>query len=207
MNLNYALNLFGLQSLEYIDESKLKLAYIRLAKTKHPDKSGSHEEFVALKEAHEILIETLKKKKSNLPSFLQSNENTSLSQTNYAVLRDQYELIEETKLSVNDLIGRMQSRKKQIELEGVEELKSIEKEIDANLWFRLAKTFLNKYPQSYYDRKTALRVKSQNMKSAVDKQVFKEIIGEYAKTMDMMTLNLSMIDLEKENNENVIDLN
>ena len=102
----------------------------------------------------------------------------------------------------------MQSRKKQIELEGVEELKTIEKEIDGNLWFRLAKTFLNKYPQSYYERKTALRIKSQNMKSAVDKQVFKEIIGEYAKTMDLMTLNLSMIDLETESKgENVIDLN
>ncbi|MGL4758660.1 MAG: hypothetical protein ACRCXZ_04955 [Patescibacteria group bacterium] len=193
MNLNHALNLFGLNNLENVDETMLKLTYIKLAKTKHPDKSGSHEEFVALKAAHEMLLAILKQKKSNLPDFLYS-DNTSLTANNYQVLKSQYELLETTKVSINNLIDKMQSRKKQIELTGIEELKDIEREIDGNVWYKMSKTFLNKYPQSYYDKKTALRIKSQNLKNSVDKQIFREIISEYSKTMDNMTYYLTLID-------------
>lgn len=199
MNINYALNLFGLHSLDNIDESNLKLTYIKLAKTKHPDKSGSHEEFVALKEAHEMLLGVMRNKKSNLPGFL-SNPNSSLSTTNYQVLKEQFEILEGTKGNIGGLIDKMAARKREIELQGIEELKIIEREIDGNVWFNMSKNFLNKYPQSYYDKKTALRIKSQNLKSSVDKQIFKEIIGEYSKTMDMMVYNLSQIDKDRPSN-------
>ncbi len=194
MNINLALNLFGLNSLESVDESLLKLTYIKHAKTKHPDKSGSHEEFVALKEAYELLLGVVRKKRNeSLPTFLHS-ENTTLSSTNYHVLKNQYETLETTRSSINNLLDKMQSRKKQIELAGVDELKNIEREIDGNVWFKLSKTFLNKYPQTYYDKKTALRVKSQNLKNSIDKQIFREIISEYSKAMDVMTYNLTQID-------------
>lgn len=199
MNLNYALNLFGLTSLDNIDETVLKLSYIKLAKTKHPDKSGSHEEFVALKEAHELLVGIVRMKKSNLPDFLYS-QNSSLTPNNYKVLKDQYELLQSTRGNVNNLIDKMQSRKKQIEHTGVEELKDIEREIDGNVWYKMSKTFLNKYPQSYYDKKTALRVKSQNLKNSVDKQIFREIISEYSRTMDNMTFYLTQIDSDLKGN-------
>jgi curved DNA-binding protein CbpA len=196
MNLNYALNLFGLRTLENVDETSLKLTYIKLAKTKHPDKSGSHEEFVALKEAHELLLDILKQKKSNLPAFLASQSST-LSQTNYGVLKEQYEILEDTRESVNTLIYKMQSRKKQIELIAIEELRGLEKEIDNNVWFKMSKTFLNKYPQAYYDKKTSLRIKAQNLKSSVDKQIFKEIISEYSKSLDLLAYNLTLIDKDE----------
>jgi hypothetical protein len=194
MNLNHALNLFGLTTLESVDESLLKLTYIKLAKTKHPDKSGSHEEFVSLKEAHELLLAIVRKKRNEtLPGFLHS-ERSSLTAVNYNVLKNQYETLETTRSSINNLIDKMQTRKKQIEMSGIDELKDIEREIDGNVWFKLSKTFLNKYPQTYYDKKTALRVKSQNLKNSIDKQIFREIISEYSKAMDMMTYNLTQID-------------
>jgi hypothetical protein len=194
MNLNHALNLFGLTTLESVDESLLKLTYIKLAKTKHPDKSGSHEEFVSLKEAHELLLAIIRKKRNEtLPGFLH-NDRTTLTAVNYNVLKNQYETLETTRSSINNLIDKMQTRKKQIEMSGIDELKDIEREIDGNVWFKLSKTFLNKYPQTYYDKKTALRVKSQNLKNSIDKQIFREIISEYSKAMDMMTYNLTQID-------------
>jgi hypothetical protein len=196
MNLNYALNLFGLQTLENIDETKLKLTYIKLAKTKHPDKSGSHEEFVALKEAHELLLGMMREKKTNLPGFLH-NQNSTLTNSNYTVLKEQYEILEETRGSINTLLDKMQSRKRQIEMLALEELKEVEREIETNVWFKLSKNFLNKYPQVYHDKKIALRIKSQNLKSSIDKQIFKEIIGEYSKTMDMMAYNLTLIDKDQ----------
>jgi hypothetical protein len=194
MNLNHALNLFGLTTLESVDESLLKLTYIKLAKTKRPDKSGSHEEFVSLKEAHELLLAIIRKKRNEtLPGFLH-NDRTTLTAVNYNVLKNQYETLETTRSSINNLIDKMQTRKKQIEMSGIDELKDIEREIDGNVWFKLSKTFLNKYPQTYYDKKTALRVKSQNLKNSIDKQIFREIISEYSKAMDMMTYNLTQID-------------
>jgi curved DNA-binding protein CbpA len=196
MNLNYALNLFGINSLENIDESQLKLKYIKLAKIAHPDKSGSHEEFVVLKEAHDILLDIIKQKHNKFPTFLTKQDNSSLTPTNYQVLKDQYELLEDTKDNISTMIVQMQVRKKEIELECVSELKTIESDIENNVWYKLSNTFLNKYPQSYYDKKTKLRIKSQNLKSSIDKQVFKEIISEYSKTMDMLQLNLGRIDSE-----------
>lgn len=194
MNLNYALNLFGINSIDSLNESQLKLTYIKLAKTKHPDRSGSHEEFVELKEAHDILLEIIKQKKNNFPSFLANHERSSLTVTNYNVLKDQFELLESAKDNISGLITKMQTRKKELESECIEELKAHEQALENNLWFKLSKNFLSKYPQSYHDQKTKLRIKSQSLKSSIDKQVFKEIISEYSKTMDLLQLNLGRID-------------
>jgi len=40
---------------------EIRAAYRRLSKTKHPDKNGSHDEFVELKNAHDTLVDVTKR--------------------------------------------------------------------------------------------------------------------------------------------------
>ena len=101
MNLEQALNFFGLPSLEGQDESSLKRIYYRLAQVYHPDKGGSFEKLIYLQEAHLFLKKQLGKKsnfeESDNSGFKASNQSGSsnTNDQNYQDLLIRFEQLRE----------------------------------------------------------------------------------------------------------------
>ena len=57
MLLKNALRVFNLIEIKGVTESNLRVKYLKMAKDRHPDKAGTSELFVELREAYETLLE------------------------------------------------------------------------------------------------------------------------------------------------------
>jgi curved DNA-binding protein CbpA len=147
MNTLEALKLFDLDSLENLNSKSLKSKYHKLAKIKHPDKnSGSHKEFVALKEAYLLLNKEL----TNYTSSAQENELSEIENLSKEEIIDKYKQtstslvayqnamanqifsLDLTSQSVTETIEKYKNKKTDLKSSFEQDLSKLEKEIYPN---------------------------------------------------------------------------
>ena len=95
MNLEQALNFFGLSSLEGQDTQTLKKIYYRLAQVYHPDKGGTFEKFIYLQEVHLFLKKQLDKKSGFEESYSESQNQSTDFEKGYHDLNARFEQLKE----------------------------------------------------------------------------------------------------------------
>ncbi len=84
MTLHKALSLFQFASIDSVTTDKIKKRYLDLAQKKHPDKGGSTQEFIELKDAYAYLKKFVTESGETVSSSYTSYSNTTSNKSNYS---------------------------------------------------------------------------------------------------------------------------
>ena len=152
MNLQRALEIFNLDSLEGLDHKALKSMFKRLAKERHPDQGGSNKDFVHLKEAHLILEKEIKNenvettgndlktlsKEEMLDKYYQDTRTLQVKiedlQSN---INTQAETIDHIKQGAVEVMMEFEDQKKKLKEELDQAVNSLQKEYKSGFFKRL----------------------------------------------------------------------
>jgi hypothetical protein len=200
MNLLQALELFNIsqEQLSYITPQELKELYHKLAKIKHPDKSGGDSgEFIALKDAYLLISTVVQENTTRDMVSLEKDEilNRYSSETKdlHLKLINQYQSINKIRNEVEKLINEFEQKKKEIEIDldvGVEEL---EKKYKKKFWQKVL-FFLPSMSESDFREYYNELLQDQTLKlKELDFELFKKMNTIYGKGLNEISETLDNI--------------
>lgn len=198
MNLHKALKIFALKEVDSLNLEQLKSFYKKLAKEKHPDRSGSDSQFVELREAYLFLYGRIKEDEVEKFSKVAS---TSLRELSKDEILDKYyhdtkdlqikieeyeesfdgqaETLEQVRSQVEDIIGKFEEKKAKLRSELEIEIAKLEQTYNSNFLRKLF-FFLPKMSEDEFWQKYHLKVQKYSRKdSDTDVSFFKEMLSVY----------------------------
>jgi curved DNA-binding protein CbpA len=220
MTVDKALKVFGFSKKSSLKEANLRLSYIKLAKERHPDKSGSNQEFVELREAYELLTEYLKVATlaglqndiKNTNSFSSKNKNISvdgffqkfglekfndycdLDNKKVVITDSSYqrhlELLDFIKEEVSKAVKALEIEKKELENEKESEISKLHKKYVGGFG-----RFWNFAMKSgdFLKEKALVELKYEEIKGHKDTTVYQELVKKYSQVLDDITGNLEVV--------------
>ena len=206
MNLNLALEIFEITSLVGQTESSLKKIYYQKAGIYHPDKGGSSDKFIQLREAYSLLKKALKDPNGNYQET-QSSSNSNYDQNQgFEAYKQAYQDLQKTTQHyenifnaqiktvnntadyINNLVQthREESEKRRIVLE--QQLANLEKQNTQN-WFQYALNIKKISEQQYFD-------------------TYNQLIGTYNEEFHQREeeFNTNLLEGYRQGNAHIIDL-
>jgi hypothetical protein len=209
MDLSLALKIFEIDSLDGLDDVKLKKLYYKLAKDRHPDKkNGTQEDFIQLREAYLFLSTELDKtvltkskdsnsKKTNLSSlskeeildkYYHDTKDLELKLEEFKLnLKEQNYTLNKTKEKAEEEIQKFKIFKDDLKRNLEKEIQRLEKKFAPSLSQKLF-FFLPKMTEEEFWVEYHKIVKKYLKKDAdIDIELFKKIIEIYASSLTDMS--------------------
>ena len=206
MNLNLALEIFEITSLVGQTESSLKKIYYQKAGIYHPDKGGSSDKFIQLREAYSLLKKALKDPNGNYQETQSSNNSSYDQNQGFEAYKQAYQDLQKTTQHyenifnaqiktvnntadyINNLVQthREESEKRRIVLE--QQLANLEKQNTQN-WFQYALNIKKISEQQYFD-------------------TYNQLIGTYNEEFHQREeeFNTNLLEGYRQGNAHIIDL-
>jgi curved DNA-binding protein CbpA len=198
MNLHKALKIFDLKNIDFLSLEELKKIYRKLAKEKHPDRSGSDSQFVELREAYLFLYARVKQDELERATKVSKNSLKELSKDEilnkyYHDTKDlqikieeyqenfdgQAETLEEIKSQVEQIITKFEEKKAKLRSELEIEIAKLEQTYSSNFLRKLF-FFLPKMSEDEFWQKYHSKVQKYSRKDAdTDVSFFKEMLSVY----------------------------
>lgn len=221
MELKIALKNFQIDSLEGLDQPKLKKIYYKLAKEKHPDrKNGSQEDFIKLRESYLFLSTELdkraliktdgKSKKGSLSSlskeeildkYYHDTKDLELKLEEFKLnLKEQDYTLNKTREKAEQEIQKFKVYKDDLKKNLEQEIKNLEKNFKPNIAQKML-FFLPKMSQEDFWINYHKIVKKYSKKdNEIDIDLFKKIIEIYGNGLTDMSDYISQT-LESQKNK------
>lgn len=203
MNLEKALEVFNFKDKSEVKESGLRLTYIGLAKSRHPDVSGDSESFIELRQAYEFLLAYVKRLKE-----LQKSPRSEGLYTEYmaseglldksvlitkASFDKHHELLKFVQSEVDKSVRALEITKMTIDAQMSKENDALYKKYFDNFWVKLVGSNLGVSTSEYAREKLLLDIKYQEIKNQQDKKTYQQIINQYSSVLDDITNNLEVV--------------
>lgn len=186
MLLKNALRVFNLIEIKGVTESNLRVKYLKMAKDRHPDKAGTSELFVELREAYETLLEFINNPQvsNDLNQAVAELKTISIPLRAKEIHR---EVVIHTKSTIADIGINLKNNRSQIYNQYKEKLDDIKAK--ENTWQNQLKKIVNPFGIA---GKTELEKKflESELKHdllSLDNNTYKEVIKHYATTLDRIT--------------------
>ncbi len=200
MNLLQALQLFDInqEQLSYITPIELKESYHKLAKIKHPDKSGGDSsEFIALKDAY-LLVSTVVQENTTREMVSMDREEILNKYSNdtkdlHVKLINQYQSINKIRSEVERLISEFETKKKDIESELDSSIEELEKKYKKTIWQKLFFFFPTMSENEFREYYNEL-LQNQTLKlKDLDFELFKKMNTIYGRGLNEISETLDNI--------------
>jgi DnaJ domain len=209
MDLESALKIFNLNSLEDQDQDSLKKLYYKLAKEKHPDKKeGSEKEFVKLREGYLLLSTELDK-----TSLVSTNNNRSLAKLSKEEILDRYyhdtkdlqlkleefkmklreqtTALNRTKKEAEEAIVKFEINKQDLKINLDKEIQDLEQKFNTNFIQKLL-FFLPRMSQEEFWIEYHKKVKKYSKKDMqVDMEFFQKMLNVYGAGLNEISEHIS----------------
>ncbi len=151
MNTTQALKIFDLYNPQELNLAELKKKYRQLAKNKHPDNGGNHNEFIELNEAYNLLKKTIKDlQETNTEKEIEEfnnlskeeiiskfEEKNSQLQNLENTITTQLFSLEITRQSVLQIIDEYKQKKEDLKFRFSAEIQKLEKSVYPNFFRKL----------------------------------------------------------------------
>ncbi len=194
MTLDKALLLFGLSEaqLSYITADEVKEIYRKLAKEKHPDKSGGDSsQFIDIKDAYLILS-----------TFAQSNTGRALVMLNkdeilhkyqedttklYKTITEQFQSISKIRLEVEALIEDFENKKKELEDNLSGSIEELEARYKKSLFQKIFFFLPSMSEKEFWDNYNKLVENQTDKYKNLDFELFKQMAIIYGEGLNQIS--------------------
>jgi curved DNA-binding protein CbpA len=210
MNLQKALEIFDIDSLDEMSKDEIKKIYRKQAGQKHPDKEGgSSQEFVELRQAYLYILshfpnKTIKKtgkdlkelsKDEILDKYFQDTKDLQLKLDSYeSVTKNQITVLDDVKTEAEDILGRFEKRKAELRKELDANIALLEKKFNPGFFAKLMALFQNKMSEEEFWEKYHFEVQKYSRKDAeLDVEFFKEMLTTYGGGLNKIANSITEI--------------
>jgi hypothetical protein len=210
MNLQRALEIFGLDNLIDLDARSLKILFKKLAKERHPDQGGNHRDFVLLKEAHIILEKEVESSQhydpssKDLKAFSKEDilnkyyQDTRQLQVQIEVLKvnfdDQAETLDQVTLGAQQVLEKFAEEKEKLKKELDISIEKLEKSYNPSLLQKVL-FFLPKLNEKEFWNAYQIQVSKYTKKNAdLDTELYRIMLSVYGEGLNNIARLVGKVD-------------
>jgi hypothetical protein len=210
MNTQLALEIFAYSSLSEFDLESLKSKYKKLALKKHPDKSsGSHSDFIELREAYLILLEFAQKntvdlkthsikgmdKDELLKKYFEDTEELQIQiQSVQSTLLSNIETLSKVKNKAKLVIDKFERKREWLKSELESEMAQLERIIQPPLLQRLVFFFWPQPSEKYFWDQYYKHVQTYTRKDLdLELALYKDMLAIYGEALNTIAGDVTKV--------------